>query len=453
MFKRSLILGAGLVFLCISSLLLYNIPPIHERLSWRVANLEVQIRRFLRPPEGLIFVPEGLSGTGVVETIVRATLQALLPSATLKPETSPTTGLTIEATDIPAKIYTPKATDTPVPSTTPTPQPTAIPDQALLSGVIHEYQQFNNCGPANLAMALSYWGWQGNQNDTRAFLRPNRDVDDKNVNPSEMVSFVENFTSLKALTRVGGDLDLLRRFIAAGFPVLIEKGHDPRDDWWMGHYMVVNGYDDQRQRFTAQDSLSIPDLPLPYAEMLVEWRHFNYVYLLIYPPEREGEVFSILGDQLDVQVNYRRAAEVANQEIEILQGRAQFFAYYNLGSSLVSLEMYELAALAYDQAFSIYARLPEEPEDPESRPFRIMWYQYGPYPAYYYTRRYQDVINLANTTLSWVSQPVLEETYFWRGMAYEAQGNLERAISDYKKAAALNPNYMQAREALQRLGV
>jgi tetratricopeptide (TPR) repeat protein len=83
----------------------------------------------------------------------------------------------------------------------------------------------------------------------------------------------------------------------------------------------------------------------------------------------------------------------------------------------------------------------------------MMWYQYGPYPAYYYTQRYQDVLNLANTTLSWVSQPVLEETYFWRGMAQEALGNLERAISDYKKSATLNPNYVLPREALQRLGV
>ena len=32
-------------------------------------------------------------------------------------------------------------------------------------------------------MALSFWGWQGDQRDTRAYLRPNfATVDDKNVN-------------------------------------------------------------------------------------------------------------------------------------------------------------------------------------------------------------------------------------------------------------------------------
>ena len=82
-----------------------------------------------------------------------------------------------------------------------------------------------------------------------------------------------------------------------------------------------------------------------------------------------------------------------------------------------------------------------------------MWYQIGPYIAYYNTQRYQDVINLANATFSWVGQPVLEESYYWRGMAYQALGDVNRATSDFKKAAALNPNYAPPREALTLLGV
>jgi tetratricopeptide (TPR) repeat protein len=82
-----------------------------------------------------------------------------------------------------------------------------------------------------------------------------------------------------------------------------------------------------------------------------------------------------------------------------------------------------------------------------------MWYQVGPYQAYYYTGRYQDVIDLANTTFSWVSQPVLEESYYWRGMAYAAMGDLNRAIYDFKKATLINPNYTPPRQELERLGV
>ena len=54
------------------------------------------------------------------------------------------------------------------------------------------------------------------------------------------------------------------------------------------------------------------------------------------------------------------------------------------------------AAFAYDFAFQLYAGLEN---DETSRPYRIMWYQTGPYFAYYFSGRYQDTINLANTTL------------------------------------------------------
>jgi tetratricopeptide (TPR) repeat protein len=131
-----------------------------------------------------------------------------------------------------------------------------------------------------------------------------------------------------------------------------------------------------------------------------------------------------------------------------LSGRDLFFAWFNLGSSQVGLGDYAAAAQAYDQAFQLYQGLSEE-----QRPYRLMWYQSGPYVAYYQSGRYQDVINLANTTFSWVGQPVLEESYYWRGAAYEAIGKIDLAVADLKKAALLNPNYALPREHLQRLGI
>ena len=52
---------------------------------------------------------------------------------------------------------------------------------------------------------------------------------------------------------------------------------------------------------------------------------------------------------------------------------------------------YGQSALAYDTSFTLYNALPVA-----DRPYRIMWYQTGPYKAYYYTSRYQDVITLAD---------------------------------------------------------
>jgi tetratricopeptide (TPR) repeat protein len=83
----------------------------------------------------------------------------------------------------------------------------------------------------------------------------------------------------------------------------------------------------------------------------------------------------------------------------------------------------------------------------------MLWYQDGPYQAYFYSGRYVDVIELGNATLAWVGEPVLEETYYWMGLAREAQGDLDKAIYDLKKVVEINPNNTQALERLQNLGV
>jgi tetratricopeptide (TPR) repeat protein len=92
--------------------------------------------------------------------------------------------------------------------------------------------------------------------------------------------------------------------------------------------------------------------------------------------------------------------------------------------------------------------------DDEMRPYRIVWYQTWPYWAYYYTGRYQDVINLADTTLNdTISEPVLEESFYWRGLAREAVGDLQGAVDDFRQSVNLNPNFGPGWDQLARLGV
>ena len=417
------ILLAGIVLLCIFSLILYNLPPIHDRLAWRVDNLWVAIRRFFNPPEEVVFTPQEQ-----VAIIVNQTLTAMA----IAPTTTPL----------------PLLSETPAPSPIPSLTPTAIPNQAKLNGIRHEYQQFNNCAPANLSMVMSYWGWQGDQFETRAYLRPSYEIDDKNVNPFEIVDFAHKYTQYEALWRVGGDLSLLKRFVAAGFPVLIEKGLHPHDDAWLGHYQTISGYDDATGNFWVYDSYEGPAeaYRVPYEPVGQFWRHFNYVYILIFPHERADEVHSILGAQSDPQLNFRYAADLALQETNTLTGREQFFAWINRGANLVFLQDYASAAQAYDTAFALYTELPLE-----ERPWRLLWYQDGAYVAYYHTGRYQDVINLAHTALVNVDKAVLEETYYWRGMAKEALGDRAGAIEDLTRAFTLNPNSTPAGEQIQRI--
>jgi len=319
----------------------------------------------------------------------------------------------------------------------------------MIQGIRHAYQKFNNCAPATLSMVLSYWGWQGDQFQTREYLRPNDEIDDKNVNPFEIVDFVEKYTEFDAVWRVGGNLETLKRLVAAGFPVMIEKGLHPSDDAWLGHYEAISGYNDARGQFLVYDSYEGPPeaYGVSYETIAQFWRHFNYVYVVIYPPERAAEVHSILGSNSDPQTNFQLAAELALKETANLSGREQFFAWFNRGANLVYLQDYAAAAEAYDTAFNLYASLPQD-----ERPWRLLWYQDGAYAAYYHTGRYQDVINLAQTTLMNVDKPVLEETYYWRGLAKDSLGDREGALEDLHRADTLNPNSTPAGEQLQRLG-
>jgi tetratricopeptide (TPR) repeat protein len=83
----------------------------------------------------------------------------------------------------------------------------------------------------------------------------------------------------------------------------------------------------------------------------------------------------------------------------------------------------------------------------------MLWYQTGPYFAYYYTGRYQDVIDLADNILSISNEPVLEESYYWRGRARLALGDNEGAIADFRKSAKVHPDFQPAIEQLNALGV
>jgi tetratricopeptide (TPR) repeat protein len=417
------------------AILLYNVPFVHSRLAWRVDNLYARIQYAINPPEQAVFLPQEQD---LVNQIVQTTLTAAVPSAT--PNPTSTLG--------PTRTQ-PGSTPVPTLTITPTQEPTAIPSSVQLTGFVHEYQKWNNCGPANLSMALSYWDWKGDQLDVAGVVKPNSR--DKNVMPYELADFVNGNTALRAVVRVGGDLDTLKRLTAAGFPVIVEKGFEgERFDGWMGHYEVVSGYDDTKSAFWVYDSYVGPDRDwtIPYSEVLANWQAFNYIYLLIYPPEREDEVISLLGSQWDETYNSQVAAQKSSEEIYTMSDRQQYFAWFNRCTNLVRLQDYAGAAAAYDEAFALYPAIPEK-----ERPWRMIWYQTGPYFAYYYTGRYYDVINLTTITLDAATEPALEESFYWRGMANLALGATESAIADFQSSLEWHPGFEPSVVQLEALGV
>jgi tetratricopeptide (TPR) repeat protein len=424
----------GLVIVCS---VLYQFPLVHNLIAPRVEQWQAAIFYQLNPPEEAIFLPD-IDEQSQIAAIVDATLRA---------ETQVSNPQVVASVTLDPLQPTPMST----PSPTVTLSPTPLPPQVILSGVryMDQHSVWNYCAPANLAMGLSFWDWDGNRYDTGAYLRGYlARKDDKNVMPYEMEAYVEEETDLQMVIRYGGTLNLLKSLMANGFVVLIEKGYDLEDVGWLGHFLTLTGYDEGSQKFLTQDSYHGPDIWVDYNEVYQTWRPFNFIFLVIYPPHREAEVLQILGPWADIDWANRHALERAYADVEFLSGRDLYFAWYNVGTSHVELLEYADATFAYDFSFTLYAGLAEK-----ERPWRMVWYQTGPYKAYYYTGRYSDVEQLASTTLEAMKEPILEESYYWRGLAREMMGDREGAIEDLRTSVDLNPNFLPGWTQLERLGV
>jgi tetratricopeptide (TPR) repeat protein len=280
-----------------------------------------------------------------------------------------------------------------------------------------------------MTMALSYYGWADNQYTAANWMKPHKE--DKNVSPWQMVRFVNDFTGLKSLYRYGGTTTLLKRLLAADFPVVIEESIQPGTEGWMGHYVLLVGYDDYSQEFVTYDSYLGQDRRSAYLKLDDTWRHFNRIFMVIYEPSRELELRQALGEYVDPVYGYRIALETARYEAQ--RSRDDKWAWFNMGTAYVQMGEYENAAYAYDEAFRL------------GLPFRMLWYQFGPYEAYFHTGRYSDV--LARATQSKNTTPYVEESYYWAGMAYAAQGDRSNAISKFDEALRFNRNFYPAQEA------
>jgi len=426
--KRVIIVFAILSVLTIIAYALILNPTIQEKVGWHLNAWMIRARTWLNPPEQVSF--------------------SALEEGTPAPDTLP-------SPNVESELRTTQQAET-----TPGPAPTFAPNPNVFSlepgQYFSQHYRLNYCGPSSMAMLLSYWGWEGTHDQAALVLKPNKV--DKNVMPYEMADFFEQeMPGMDTLIRVGGDFETLKRLIANGYPVLIEKGPQFRDInyhiTWMGHYQVLTGYNDQEGYFIAQDPYIEANYKQSYNELLGEWRSFNYLYIVAFPQEERNDVLNLLGADADEERNYRNALQKAQDEIYQVDGVDRFFALYNYGSNLVYLRDYEGAAKAYDQAFAVYDDLPE---DIAVRPYRILWYQTGPYYAYYYTWRYVNVIKLAtDNAIKMVrdDEPALEESFYWRGAAKIALGIRETGIEDFQTCLEYHPGFQPCVDALQEQGI
>ena len=407
------------------------------------------------PPRYLARLPKPIQDIGApkqeVATLPTVAVTAdlnllLIPSATpVLPPTNTAIPAQDEITPTQEATVTLPPTFTPVP---PTPTRIPLPPQVRLEGISHQFQEWNNCGPATLAMTLSYFDIRARQSDTAPVLKPS--PEDRNVSPREMAAYVNEQTELNAIFRSNGDTYTIRRLLAAGFPVILEIGIEPPGEFqwmgWYGHYNLAVAYDDSKQQFWIYDSwLGTSEEPLEnahpdgriltYQQIDEFWLHFNRNYIVLFEPERATEVAQIIGADMDDTIMWQNALEEVRTETAAAPGNA--FYWFNLGTAYNALGQYEEASAAYDQARAI------------GLPWRMLWYQFGPYQAYYEAGRYEDVVLLADTTLK--DRPYFEESFYYRGLAQAALGETKAARQDLQKAASFNPNFIPAADALASL--
>lgn len=426
--NRWKIVLASLLVMVIAGAALSRTPAVRNRLDWRI-DLALTQLRFKLDPVGALPTPQ-TSGLPLPPPQVNTTSISPTPPAT-------------------ASAAAPGLTQAPLPTATPTLEPTPtfppLPAKAILTPPpmrAGDAQDWNNCGPATLALNLRFYGWGGDQYTISDVIKPIRA--DRNVNVEDMTAYVnEEAAPLRALFRVGGSLEQVKRLLANGFPVMIEVGFvlpadaqgitGPSDDRWTGHYLFVTGYDDDRQLFIVQDVYEGGNHVVTYQDADKRWQAFNRVYILIYQPEREAELQSLLASDWDARSNRQNALKQAQAETRTEPRNA--FAWFNLGTNLVYFERYAEAAEAYNQARQI------------GLPQRMLRYQFGPFLAYFHAGMFEELNTIADYALE--VTPNSEEGLLWKGWALYRQGLSQEALQSFRKALEARPGYGDASYAIQ----
>jgi tetratricopeptide (TPR) repeat protein len=436
--KGVLVVASFLLLLAL--LIVWLLPSAVQALPGPVrVRLPEELLRAVTTP-----LPTALPAPDIIPAEIQLTAEIIV----LVTPVMPTTTAIPQSEDLHTAVPPLPPTSQPAASPTAAPTTNPVPTAVYLQGMEITPQKLNNCGPTNLSINLNFYGMESTQFDIADVVKPH--YDDRNVSPQELVDYTNERTPLRASLYSGGDLNLLKQLLAAGFPVVIEKGYEP-DDWqgWMGHYLTLVGYDNATSSFIAMDTFLGPwdssGRHYLFAEVEQKWEHFNNTFFVLYQPQQEEEFLQIitprLTDPLDM---WQHAAGQAQNSIDANPQNA--FAWFNLGSSYSELgeltadsRFYTAAVTAFDQARLL------------GLPTRMLWYQFQPYVAYLAGSRIDDVLTLTATILDDPGGRNVEETYFYRGQALQAQGDSQGAAFSYQRALELKPYYLDAKDALDAI--
>ncbi len=312
------------------------------------------------------------------------------------------------------------------PSIVPTQKP--LPPTHILPQAAQMFQTFNNCGPATLGMILSRYNINISQQQLADDLRPNNNPqgieDDKSVTFPELAAYARQ-QGLVAYHRPNGSIEKLKQLIAADIAVATRTWLNPGED--IGHYRVVRGYDDTTQEIIQDDSYHGPNLRYSYTSFNEMWRPFNYEYLIIAPKEKEDEIRSILGDEVDEKTAWSNALKNAESRNDTYSVFNQAIASYHLANPKETVRLYEQVA--------------------SQLPARMLWYQIEPIDAYRQLGNTGRVFELSDQILNSGNRGY-SELYVVRGKALLGEGRNEEARAQFETALRYHPESLEIQNLL-----
>ncbi|MFA5841979.1 MAG: C39 family peptidase [Candidatus Paceibacterota bacterium] len=313
------------------------------------------------------------------------------------------------------------------------PEPEGLPVRKVLPNDYHVLQTFNNCAPAALSMALSYFGVRVSQEELADSLRPVHNLsgknDDKSTTPYELADEAKKY-GLVPYFRPGGNIEILKQFIANDIPVVVRTLLKNEEDF--AHYRVVKGYDDLTSELIEDDGYQGDNISFSYDDFMDIWQPFNYGYLALVPKDKQDVAEAIIGRNMDPIWAWKNAVKVSEQKLKNNPGNIR--------------EVFNLSVALYYAGE--YDRSVEEFEKVESKlPVHTIWYQIEPIEAYFKLGNYERVFSLTDSILN-NKNPAYSELYILRGNSYLKEGNVKMAKEEFEKAVFYNKNLASAREAL-----
>lgn len=311
-----------------------------------------------------------------------------------------------------------------------------LPTNKILEGGIQVFQSFNNCGPAALSMALSYYDINKSQGELGEILRPyqipNGDNDDKSVTLQELAAEAQKYGFI-TYHRPMGNSEIIENLINYDIPVITRTILKEGDD--IGHYRVIKGFNREKGIFIQDDSLQGKNLEYTYEQFNSLWKKFNYEFLILVPAEKENEVNKILGEIETYETAWQKAEQNSIRELQ--DNPNDIYARFNLVVALYNQGKYEDAINEYEKVEN-------------KMPKRTLWYQIEPILAYYKTDNYEKVLSISQYILE-NGNRAYSELYLLRGNIYLSRGEKNMARTEYEKALKYNKNYEDAKIAITKL--